>query len=313
MDPLLGIPLPLSVALLLGIVSALAAALLWWDGRRTVSPTTAARRAVRHASLTSGFATLPLVAGVGLAPMYFVLGLSWLDGHVAGILPIASLLGVLGVYAAGEVTWPRPRGAQRRARLVARTVADVTPLGLRRIVWAWCVAIAATSVVCGFLASGTRSVSRVVELYQAHTVGPFPGWLWTAPILITAALVLVLLEIVLRFIAARPAVEDVDEEWDMWLRRRVARRILRTVQLVLGFTLAGLLGLAGLAFRWLGLGTGAGSYPSAPISPGHVTAGNTLLVVALALAVVAIAAALWRTRDRTPDSSRIDETVGARA
>lgn len=313
MDPLLGLPLPISLTLVLGAASAAAAALLWWDGARTVSPTTAARRAVRHASLTSGIAAFPLVAGVGLAPMYFVLGLSWLDGHVAAALPIVSSLGVLVVYATGEATWPRPHGTQRQARLIPRTVAEIAPRGLRRLVWAWCAAIAATSVICGLLASGPRSVSRVFDRHQAHTVEPFPGWLWTAPILVTAVLVLVLLELVLRFIAARPAVEDVAEDWDMWLRRRVARRALRTVQLVLGFTVSGVIGLAGLAIRWLGLGTGSGAYTSAPASHGHVTAGNALLAVALAVAVAAAVAALWPAHDRTPDPSLTDEPIGTRA
>lgn len=313
MDPVLGLPLPVMAGLLLGLVSLLAAVLLWWDGRRVVTPTTAARRAVRHASLASAVAVLPLIAGLGLAPMYFFAGLSWLDGHTAAVLPVASLLGVLGVYAAGEATWPRPQGVQRLARLTVRTVQDVAPRGLRRLVWVWCAAIVAVSVVFGLLASGPRSVSRVIALYQAHTVGPFPGWLWTAPILVATVLVVVLLEVVLRFIATRPAVEDVDEEWDMWLRRRVARRILRTVQLVLGFTLAGLLGLAGLAYRWLGLGNGAGSHPQAPISPEHVTAGNALLVIALVFVIASLAAAVWPARDNAPDSTAIDEAVEARA
>ncbi|MBD7982925.1 hypothetical protein [Oerskovia merdavium] len=313
MDSVLGFPVPVMAGLFLGLVSLLAAVLLWWDGRRVVAPTTAARRAVRHASLASGAAALPLVVGLGLAPMYFVGGLFWFDGHTAAVLPIASLLGVLGVYAAGEATWPRPQGAQRLARLTVRTVEDVAPRGLQRLVWVWCAAIATVSAVFGLLASGPRSISRVIALYQAHTVGPFPGWLWTVPILVATMLVVVLLDIALRFIATRLAIEDVDEGWDMWLRRRVARRILRTVQAVLGFTLAGLLALAGLAYRWLGLGNGAGSHPDVPISPEHVTAGNALLLVALILAVAALAAALWPARDIAPDCATIDEAVEARA
>ena len=194
-----------------------------------------------------------------------------------------------------------------------RTVEDVAPRGLQRLVWVWCAAIATVSAVFGLLASGPRSISRVIALYQAHTVGPFPGWLWTVPILVATMLVVVLLDIALRFIATRLAIEDVDEGWDMWLRRRVARRILRTVQAVLGFTLAGLLALAGLAYRWLGLGNGAGSHPDVPISPEHVTAGNALLLVALILAVAALAAALWPARDIAPDCATIDEAVEARA
>ncbi|MFC8921262.1 hypothetical protein [Cellulosimicrobium sp. NPDC057127] len=268
---------------------------------------------MRHASLTSGVAAFPLIAGFGLPPLYFVLGLSWLDGHVAASLPVASLLGALGIYATGEATWPRPLGTQREARLTLRSVADIASRGLRRLVWVSSAAIGATSVLFGVVASGPRSVSRVFDLYQAHTVGPFPGWLWTAPILVGTALVVVLLELVLRFIAARPAVEDVSEEWDMWLRRRVARRVQRTVQLVLGLTLSGVLGLAGLAFRWLGLGTGSGAYTNAPTSHEHATAGSALLAIALAVAVAAAVAAVWPAHDRAPDPLTADEPVGTRA
>lgn len=300
-------PVMLATALLV-LATLGAGAFLWLDGRRVVASSTAARRAVRHAVLTAVVAAVPLVVGLGL-PLFEFVSMRLPAPHLLAVLPMASLVGVLVIYGVGELTWPRPQGGTRQATLTARTVADVAPHALRRLVWGWAGATVLAALAFALVASGPRRVSRVIDQYDAFTVGPFPGWLWTAPIVTVMILVLVLCELVLRLVAARPAVVDVSLEWDMWLRRRVARRILRIVQLVIGLTLAGLVVLSGLSMRWLGLGNGSGVYTPPPSHP-HVLAGNCLLVLALVLLLLAVAVAVWPARDPAPEVEPV-RPVGA--
>ncbi|MFE5310831.1 hypothetical protein [Isoptericola sp. NPDC056605] len=313
MDSLLGLQFPAAVGVVLAGASLLAAAALWWDGQRAVAPSAAARRAARHAALTAGVATVPLIFGILVVPTYYFGGYLALVGHRAAVLPVVSLLGLLAVHAVGEMTWPRPRGTQRQARLVARTVHDVAPGRLRRAPLTWLAGAVVVAVGFGLMASGPRSVSRVVGLDQAFTVDPFPGWLWTVSILAASTAAVVLTELVLRLVASRPAIDDVDEEWDMWLRRRVARRILRSVQLVLGWTLAGLIAVGGLSLRRLGLGYGSGTAAGAPPSSAHLVAGNMLLLAAIAVALVALVVAVWPARDVAPAAMADDEPAEAQA
>ena len=300
-------PAMLAVALLVCATLG-AGAFLWFDGRRVVAPSTAARRAVHHAVLTAVVAAVPLVVGLGL-PLFEFVSVRLPSPHLLAVLPMASLVGVLAIYGVGEVTWPRPQGATRQATLTARTVADVAPSALRRTVWGWAGAMVLAAIAFALVASGPRRVSRVIDQHDAFTVGSFPGVLWTGPVVAVMLVVLVLCETVLRLVASRSAVLDVSEGWDMWLRRRVARRILRIVQLVIGLTLSGLVMLAGLSMRWLGLGNGSGIYATPP-STVHVVAGNSLLVLALVLLLVAVATAVWPAGDPSPEVESV-RPVGA--
>ena len=302
-------PLVVLPVLLLLLATLGAGAFLWFDSRRLVVPSTAARRAVLHARFTTVVATVPFVLGGGLPLFAFVGSPRVLPSHLLASLPLASLVGVLVIYGIGEMTWPRPQGATRQATLTARTAADVSPSALRHMMWGWAGATVVAAIAFTLVASGPRQVSRVIGRYDAFTVGPFPGWFWTGPIIAVMLVVLVLSEVVLRLIASRPALLDVGEEWDMWLRRRVARRVVRIVQLVMGLTLTGLVVLAGLSMRWLGLGNGSGVYEPPP-STVHVVAGNSLLVLALALLLVAVATAVWPASDPAPDVEPV-RPVGA--
>lgn len=311
---MLGNPLPFPVALAVDLAllaAGVVAALLWWDGRRAVVPSSAGRRAVRHSAVTSAGSGLLVTAGILLPPLYSYLGLVPLGARTTAVLPLVALVGALAIHAVGEITWPRPRHRQREARLVARSTADVVPMLTRRLAWVWAGITAVASVAFGLLSDGPRSISRVVGRYEAYTVAPFPGWLWTVPILVAVVVAVAASEVVLRLVASRPAVEDVDEEWDMWLRRRVARRVERATQLVLGLTLGGLVAMAGLSLRWLGLGNGDGVRTGPGLSPGHVQAGNALLLVALAVVVVAVVVLLWPARDPAPTAAPVREPEGA--
>jgi len=313
---MLGSPVPFALALAVDLTllaTAAVAALVWWDGRRAVSPSSAGRRAVRHAAVTSGGAAALVVAGVLVPPLFFALGIVSLGARGTATVPLVALVGALAVHAVGELTWPRPRHRQREARLVARSTADVVPAATRRLAWTWVAGIAVVAASFGLLSDGPRSISRVVTPYEAYTVAPFPGWLWTVPIVVAAVVAVVASEVVLRLVVSRPAVEDVDEEWDMWLRRRVARRVKRATQLVLGLTLGGLVALGGLSLRWLGLGLGDGVRTGPGLSPGHVLAGNVLLAVACGVVLVALVALVWPARDPAPRAAgaRVAEEAAA--
>lgn len=306
-----GVPLELAlfvVALTLG-----ASALLWQDGHRTVAPTTTARRAVRHATTTLGVALVPGVMGVVLPLLSFHLGIG---PHVKTaqlvVVPTLGLWAFLAVYAVGELTWPRPRDTHRQARLTTRTVADVSDRAARLMAWITAAVLVVASALLALVADGPDSIARVVGgALERQTL--FPGWAWSGPVLLATLVALALTEAVLHLIAARPAVADVDEAWDMWLRRRGARRVLQVVQLVLGLTLAGLLSVAGIALRLLGLGRTTASTAALPMAPEYITLGNAVLWVAVLIALATTVAACWWTRDPMPEPAPGRTTIGARS
>ena len=305
--------IPLEPALFVVALALGAGGLLWWDGRRTVVPTTAARRAVRHATTTMGVALVPGAAGVLLPILSFHLGFG---PHVKTaqlvVVPTLGLWAFLAVYAVGELTWPRPQDAHRQARLTTRTVAGVADRAARRQIWVTASLLVVATTLLALVADGPDSIARVVDgVLERQTL--FPGWAWTGPVLLAALVALALTEAVLHLIAARPAVVDVDEAWDMWLRRRGARRVLRVVQLVSGLTLAGLLGVAGIALRMLGLGRTTMSTAALPVVPEYVTLGNVVLWVGVAAAVATTVAACWRWRDPLPGTASGRPTVEARS
>jgi len=162
-------------------------------------------------------------------------------------------------------------------------------------------ATAVATVVLSLAASGPRTVARLEDGAVVATAGPFPGWLWTVPVLASGLVAAALSEGVLRLVALRPAVDDVAEDWDMWLRRRTARHTLRTVQCVLGLELAGLIALAGMALRWLGMGvSGNGWNTIAPQSTTFVALGNVVFWFAVAIALTVLTATLRPARDPAP-------------
>ncbi|GAA1724521.1 hypothetical protein GCM10009809_20350 [Isoptericola hypogeus] len=292
-------PVTLLVLLALG-----AGLLLWLDGRRTVAPTTAARRAVRHATITEGVAVAlavvpailyPIAASFLGAPM--VVEPRWL-----AVAPSIGLWAFLGIHAVGELTWPGPRRAHREARLVARTTSDVVSRAARWGTYALVIALAITAGALALAADGPRTIARIDGGSMVHE-GSFPGWWWTLPVFVATLVTAALTEVVLRLVALRPAVEDVDGRWDMWLRRRAARRILRVVHLVLGLTLAGLLGLAGLSLRWVASADIGVDGVLEPSAPGYIAVGNVLFWIAVAVVLASIAVTAWPARDPLPDRS----------
>lgn len=281
--------------------------LLWWDQRRTVAPNDAARRAVRHAAYTSAVAVACLAGGllaaVGVESSGVPSGLSSAfggPGRLLAVLPAAAGALFIVAHAIGDLTWPGPQGRQREAELQIRTVSGLAPSGLARWTWTMGALLVVATVVFGLAASGPRTLSRVLEDGHTYTLGSFPGWWFGVPVLICTIVVALACGATLRVIAARSAVAGMSSDWDRWLRRRSARRVLRGSQLVACLTLAGMSQFAGTAIHTLGLGDTQGFYATS-VNHGYVVVGTIISWLALAVLAAGTLVALVPVRDHAPD------------
>ena len=204
------------------------------------------RRALTRAR-TVGRASWAALLVVAVA---LLMGLTRLPqpGIALAVTPAAAGIVFLAVGAAGELRWPHPVGAVRRAPLVVRTVRMLAPTGLRRLTWGWATLIAVTLVATGVTADTTGRGLLVShgDLGQSGA-SPYPGWYYGVPLLIGTLVVLAGCEVVLRLIALRPAVADTAPDDDHRLRRTCARRVLAGTQLVLAVTAAGVLAVTAAA------------------------------------------------------------------
>lgn len=280
--------------------------LLWWDQRRTVAPNDAARRAVRHAAYTSAVAVVCLFSPLAAAGAWMASGLPhWLFGAFGGpgrlmaVLPAVAGALFIVAHAIGELTWPGPQGRQREADLEVRTVSGIAPTGLARWTWTMGALLVVATVALGLAGSGPRTLSRVLENGQTYTLGSFPGWWFGVPVLLCTIVVALACAATLRVIAARPAVVGMSSDWDRWLRRRSARRVLRGSQLVACLTLAGIGLFAGTTVRSLGLGDLSG-YLATTVNHVYVAVGTIISWLALATFVAGTLVALVPVRDRAP-------------
>ncbi len=295
-------PVTVTLLVLLAIVTVTPVAVLIRDGRRSPAPSDVARRALRHVTFASTVAAASLAAVLAAVATVPVVAPA-LPGRVVALVPMAALLAYFAVLAVGELTLPRPTGPLREARVVRRSPADVAPVADRRLVQAWAATAVGTALTLALIASGPRSVSRPVGRYEMVTSAPFPGWLWALPAAATVGAALLAAEALTRLVAARSALTGVEEPWDLWLRRRVARRALRSTQLVFGLTVAGLLLVAGVGLR--GLGGGGDGVQAAPESATHDSAGLALMVIALVVGMVALGVAVRPARDPAPECTPV--------
>ena len=242
----------LLVAVLIAAVAAGTAALR----RSGPSRETTVAGARRHAAAT---VLLALVAGLVAAGWAAVQG-GDLGGGGTGsgsravmLAPIAFGVVHTLVLTLGELTWPRPAGQLRRARLVHRGPLDAAPRWLVRATGA-AVATAAVTVLLG-CALGSEHGRRFT--YQGRTPqglvesvgGPFPGTFYGIPAA-TGLLVLAVASAgALRVVATRAAVVTTDARVEETLRRASAHRVLRVAAGVPLAVSGGLLFFAGHAVR----------------------------------------------------------------
>ncbi|QCB94100.1 hypothetical protein [Cellulomonas shaoxiangyii] len=250
------------------------------------------RHARRHAGVVAVVAWAALLVVALTGPVLAAHG-RW-QGVLLGSIPAAAGLAFLLVGAVGERTWPRPDGTVRRAPLRPRRVADVAPPALRRLTWAWTGGLALATLAFGATAGPDgRSVALTYAAGHSAAAGPYPGWTYGVPLTLAALLVLGAGEGVLRLVTARPVVAATTQDDDARLRRASARRLLAGTQLVLGGTLAGVLGAGGAALRSVGR---AHEYAADGVAyslgaPWVVAAGTAALVAGLAVGVTALVVA----------------------
>jgi hypothetical protein len=226
-------------------------------GRRPgPSPEATVAAARRHALVVS---VAGPVVGLFVAGWLLVAGAD--PGHgfpgsvtdAAAFAPLAFAVAHSAVLAVGELTWPRPTGTVRRARLVRRRLADVVPRRLART------AIGATALVVALLVLGAvlsapdgRSISATHGPFT-RTHGPWPGPHYGGTLTTELVLLAAVVAVALWLVVNRPAVATEDERVETALRRASAHRVLRAPTAAL-LVLAGPLlamtgsGLAGVGY-----------------------------------------------------------------
>ncbi|WP_028050123.1 hypothetical protein [Cellulomonas sp. URHD0024] len=242
--------MPLYQAILLTPILLLFTVVAWsLRPVRTVGPTTPSEAwvaAERHARRVVAFAWLVLLLAPAQALLVIESGRAFnllaLGGPMIAALPLIGGMGFLAVGAIGEVTWPRPVGAVRRAALERRRVRDIAPRGLSILTGTWTALLVAVLVVCGAVADDPGgALSKADSLGYFRVARPFPGWHYGRPLMLALVLVLLATFVVLALVARRPPVSDTAPAADVALRRTSCRRILAGVQLVLAWTFAGCL------------------------------------------------------------------------
>lgn len=177
-------------------------------------------------------------------------------GITALLLPLTFGVVHVLVLAVGELTWPRPQGEVRRARLVHRGLLDAAPRWLVRTAGAALGLVAATLVVGTLLADETgRRLAYAPNGLLTATASPFPG-LFYGRVAAIGLLVLVLAAAATLWIVAnRPAVATEDERIETALRRASTHRVLRVVAGVALFVGGGLLFILGTALHSVATGS----------------------------------------------------------
>lgn len=220
--------IPLLLVVVLAIAVAAAAAVL----RRTPpSPEAAVGTARAHVRLVTLAATGAgalaavgtVVVGTTAIPHPGAIGLTLL------LLPVAFGVAHTGVLLVGELTWPRPLGQVRTARLVRRRVGDAAPRLLVGAAEATAVA-AVAAVLAGILLASADGRSILVvggNGLWLRRASPFPGAFYALPAGIGLLVLAAVTVAALIAVANRPAVVSRDERVEATLRRGSAHRVLR--------------------------------------------------------------------------------------
>jgi hypothetical protein len=287
--------LPLFCAL---VLAAAAAGGIAVARRSPPSRETTVAAARRHASLTaSGALVLAAVAAVGTGVVTALPGvLEGPDRNGVAALSVPLVFGLVhtAVLLLGELTWPRPEGDVRRARLARRGLLDAAPRWIVRLAGGALAGSLLVVALGGLVAAPDgRSVGMSAAGGQVGgAASPFAGWSYGAPAA-TGLLALAVLSVAALWVVAdRPAVVTADERIESALRRASAHRVLRGATasaLVVG---GGLLAVSGLSVR------SAASGVAATAAANGLTAGPSSAVLpwlGLGLALAGALAVLGAT------------------
>jgi len=209
-------------------------------------------------------------------------------GTSALLVPVTFGVVHTAVLTLGELTWPRPQGRLRHARLVRRSLLDAAPRWLVRLAGGTIVGTVVTLGLGALLAGDDgRSVSlRSADGVQTAAASPFPGWTYGGPaalgLLVLAGLTLG----ALRVVATRAAVVTSDERAEAALRRASAHRVLRGAVGSALVTTSGLVLVAGMSTRNVADGIG----PQPLVALGVLLAGCGVVGLLAGLVVVCVRA-----------------------
>jgi TRAP-type C4-dicarboxylate transport system permease small subunit len=199
-------------------------------GRRAAAssePTVATARrhglGVSVVAPVAGIVTVVLLVGAGADVGS---GFPGTVGDALVLAPLAYAIAHTLVLLAGELTWPRPAGVLRRARLVPRRLSDVVPRRLARMAAAGTAVLVAVLAVGGALATGGHEITHRDGPYT-RSASPWPGWHYGRPVAVELGVLAVVVALALRVVVNRPAVATEDERIEDALRRTSAHRVLR--------------------------------------------------------------------------------------
>jgi hypothetical protein len=244
----------------------------------------------RHASWTAGAAVvLAAAAALDAAATSPFTGEGPASlGTAALLVPVTFGVVHTAVLALGELTWPRPQGRLRHAKLVRRGLFDAAPRWLVRLA---CGTVVGTVATLGLGAVLAEDDGRSVSLHDADgllsgTASPFPGWTYGGPAALGLLVLTALTLGALRVVATRAAVVTTDERVESALRRASAHRVLRGAVGSALVTTSGLVLVAGTSTRDVASTVG----PQALVVLGSVLAGCGLAGLLAGLVVLCVRA-----------------------
>jgi hypothetical protein len=239
-----------SLLLLLPVLAGMAALVITGIVRRSPPSrehaVTAARSHARLGSLAAVVLGAAAALWAGTGRLEDATGAGDL-GVTALLVPIAFGVVHTAVLGVAELTWPRPEGAVRRARLAHRGLLDAAPRWLVRTATVAAAAAVLTLAGGALLAAPDGRSVTVEDAASSATASPFAGPVYGRP----AALGLLVLAAVtagaLWVVADRAAVATDDDRAEAALRAASAHRVLRGATAATLTVTGGLLGVSGHA------------------------------------------------------------------
>lgn len=244
----------------------------------------------RHSLRSTGVATVALVS-LGLGLWLHLAGNEDVNGsQLAAVSPLLAASVALVALILGELTWPRPRGTVRSARLVPRTARS-----LASPAWTVSASVPVVTLVALVLWAGAVADPSGRRLVGSANAGSaFPGWHYGLPQLIAVAAAVLLASVVLRLAIGRSAIVDADAGIDSTLRRASIVRGLRILTVGTLVTLSGDLYIAGEALR----SQYAGDWPA---SWGLPLQGAAVVALVLAMTAALVPAPRLDRTNARPD------------
>jgi hypothetical protein len=239
-----------SVLLLLPVLAGMAALVVTGVVRRSPPSREHAVAAARaHARLGSGAAVVLGAAAAlwtGTGRLEDATGAGAL-GVTALLVPIAFGVVHTAVLGVAELTWPRPEGAVRRARLEHRGLLDAAPHGLVRMATVAAAAAVVTLAGGALLAAPDGRSLTLEDPGSSVTASPFAGPVYGRPAAFGLLVLAAVTAAALRVVANRPAVVTADDRAETALRAASAHRVLRGATAATLTVTGGLLGVSGHA------------------------------------------------------------------